>query len=103
MKIRELAKVVRSKNAGPFYLTLDILFPDTQTYEKVNKAQAITEEAICAIYNRNPEQVKITKYPIANAIKITIDRPVAAVDINDTDIYGTQQHAPLLEIEIPEF
>jgi hypothetical protein len=100
-KIRDLAKVVRSKNAGPFYLTLDVIFNDKHTYEKVKTSQAINVDTMCSLYRVRPDQVRIIPYDKAYAIKITLDRPVPAADVSDTDIYGTQQHAPLLDIEIP--
>ena len=100
-KIRDLAKVVRSKNAGPFYLTLDIMFGDRQTYEHVKASQAINVNTVCSLYKVQPNQVKIIPYDMAYAIKISLDRPVPAADVADTDIYGAQQHAPLLDIEIP--
>lgn len=99
-KISDLAKVVRSKNAGPFYLTLDVMFGDQETYQRVQSSGAINKKTICSIYNVRPEQVKIISYDMAYAIKITLDRPIPAADVTDTDIYGTQQHAPLLDIEI---
>ncbi|MGZ9039111.1 MAG: DUF4387 family protein, partial [Burkholderiales bacterium] len=37
----------------------------------------------------------------ANAIKITIPRPIVSGDVNDTDVYGGQQHGPLVDVEVP--
>ena len=100
-KLKDLAKVVRSKNAGPFYLTLDILFGDQETYDRVRNSGAIDAKTVCALYTMQPDHVRIIPYDKAFAIKITLHRPVPAADVSDTDIYGTQQHAPLLDITIP--
>ena len=100
-KLKDLAKVVRSKNAGPFYLTLDILFADQKTYERVKNSGAISIDTVCSLYGMQTGQVRIIPYDEAYAIKVTLNRPIPAADVADTDIYGTQQHAPLLDIDVP--
>ena len=102
MKIGELASIVRSKNAGPFQLTLDIFFKDRKTYEKVKKTNAINTQKISELYGILEEDVRIYEIDRVKAIKISIRRLIPSGDIFDTDIYGAQQHAPLLGIEISE-
>ncbi len=97
-----LAKVIRSKNAGPFELTFDIMFDDARIYERVKAAQVITRERIAAAYRIPEEDVLVCRaYDPAVAFKITIRRPVSSGDIEDRDIYGCQQHVPLTAIEVP--
>ena len=67
-RLRDIAQICKSKNAGPFFVTVDVLF---------------------------------TPYDAAAAFKATLPRRVPAGDIGDTDVYGAQQHAPLLDVEIP--
>lgn len=100
--IIDLAKVIRSKNAGPYELTLDIIFKDQSGYEKTTNSGVINEELIADLYNISKEQViNIVKFPQALAIKATIVRPRPSGAIGETDVYGAQQHAPLLDIKIP--
>lgn len=100
--IKDLAKVVRSKNAGPFEITFDIIFEDAATYEKVKKTKVITKELIAELYHIPPEEVRyFIEFDPGNAIKATIARWVSQGSIGDTDVYGAQQHAPLLDIKIP--
>ena len=56
--LSEFAKVIRSKNAGPFELTFDIMFDDAATYERVKRSGAVSREAVAARYNVAVEQVK---------------------------------------------
>lgn len=99
--IQELASVVRSKNAGPFILTFDLFFEDESDYERVRDADAITVEKIATLYEIDEGDILgIYTLDRINAIKISIRRPVAAGDVNDTDVYGTQQHVALLDIEV---
>ena len=100
-KLMHLAKVVRSKNAGPFWLTMDVMFPDDRTYCAVKRSGVFTRELIARLYSVEPDKVEIYAYDPAFSLKVTIPRPVASGDLLDTDVYATQQHAPLLSIEVP--
>lgn len=100
MKLLDIAKVIRSKNAGPTTLTVDLLFNDEQGYRLALAAPALRPSSIAALYGLRPEQVEIIPYPPAIAIKIVMDRKRVAGDPGDTDVYGAQQHGPLLAIEI---
>jgi hypothetical protein len=100
LKLVDVARVVRSKNAGPTTLTLDLLFNDTDGYERACAAPALRAAAIAARYGVPAERVQVMPYPAALAMKISLDRRVVAGDPGDRDVYGAQQHAPLLEIEL---
>lgn len=100
MQLQDLAQVIRSKNAGPRTLTLDLMFRNDEDYQKVAQSAAITPELIAGLYGLAPEQVEIINYPLGRAIKIVIPRKITAGDPGDRDVYGAQQHSPLLEIEL---
>lgn len=100
MRLIDIARVIRSKNAGPTTLTLDLLFNDAAGYERASAAPALSAEAIAARYGVPRERVQVMPYPAALAMKISLDRVVVAGDPGDRDVYGAQQHAPLLEIEL---
>lgn len=100
-KLEHIAKVIRSKNAGPFYLTLDVLFGDRAAYERVAAAGAITARSMAQLYRRPEQDIQVFFHPGALAIKVSIVRPVPAGSLHDTDIYGAQQHVLLYDIEIP--
>ena len=96
-----LARLIRSKNAGPFELTFDIMFEDAATYERVKRSGALSRETVAASYGLPPEQVKFFYCDNARAIKASIPRPVVQGDPRDSDGHGGQQYAPLMDIEIP--
>ncbi len=100
-KLWQVAKLIRSKNAGPFELTFDVIFKDRASYEKARDAKVINAQWFAKTYRMQPEAVTIINYDAANAIKITIPRPVISGDINDTDVFGGQQYGPLVDLEIP--
>jgi hypothetical protein len=102
VKLPELAEVIRSKNAGPYELTFDIIFKSEEIFYKVVALRVITPELIAKLYKLPVDQViSVVEFPPAKAIKATIIRPLVCGDVGDTDVYGAQQHAPLLDIEVP--
>ena len=100
-KLGDLATLVRSKNAGPFYLTFDVMFDDPAVYERVKKADVLSRAFVADRYGLSENEVMFFYVDNALAIKASIPRPVIQGDIGETDSYGGQQFAPLLDIEIP--
>jgi hypothetical protein len=100
-KLWEVTKLIRSKNAGPFELTFDVIFNDRESYEKVRDAKLISATWFAETYGLTPEVVAIINYDAANAIKITIPRPAISGDVDDTDVFGGQQHGPLVDLDVP--
>lgn len=104
MKIYELAKVLRGKNAGPFRTTFDILFDTDEPYQRVKNSGVLTKELIAELYSIRPEDVYgIFFVDAARGIKITIPKPIdmASGAPRCRDLFGAQQHIPLLSIEVP--
>jgi hypothetical protein len=97
-----IAKVIRSKNAGPFEITFDIMFDDVAAYERVKRSGVIEPIRIAAVYRIPTSDILVCKpFDAALAFKITIRRQVSSGDIMDTDVYGCQQHVPLTDITVP--
>jgi len=103
MRLYDLADVIRSKNAGPFTLTIDLLFEDKNRFRHVLSADILTPQLIAELYNVNPKNVTIRPFERVRAIKITLPRPSGASSgaPGDTDVYGSSQHYPLADVEIP--
>jgi hypothetical protein len=97
----EMARLIRSKNAGPFVITFDIMFPDTATFEKIRALGIINPKVMAQLYNLREDQVKLIEYPPGFAFKISIPRPVPCGDPLDADIFGAQLHGPLVDMEVP--
>jgi hypothetical protein len=101
-RLAGLAKVLRSKNAGALYITLDVMFEDEPTYLRVRDSGALGAQRIAPLYGVSHDEVSVIPYDVAFAIKITLPRAAPSGDPLDNDVYGAQQHAPLLDIEIPD-
>lgn len=101
MKLIDIASVIRSKNSGPYELTFDVIFKDFETYGKVKAAQAVSKEKFCALYGIPETDVfHLVYFDPAKAVKITIRRPIPSGALGETDVYGAQQHTPLMGMEI---
>jgi Domain of unknown function (DUF4387) len=99
--LRELATLVRSKNAGPFWVTVDIFLPDAAAYERAAASSALTDvDAIAERYAVPPNAVKVFRLPDLNAIKVSFPRPSAQGGAHDRDMHAGQQYVPLLDIDI---
>jgi hypothetical protein len=98
--ITEVARVIRSKNSGPFELTLDILFRREEDYRTVRDTRQVTSELVARIYGIPVTDVlSVVYFDPAMAVKATFRRPLPSGVPGDSDIYGAQQHAPLLGLE----
>lgn len=97
-----LAKVVRSKNSGPFEITFDVIFDRPEVYQRVKASGALTPELVCRLYRVAADDiVAFMFFDPAMAFKLTLKRHWAQGSVNERDTFGAQQHAPLMGIEVP--
>ena len=95
--LKDISNVIRSKNAGPFELTLDVMLKEQEMFEKLRKADVINKKTIAELYKiRSEDVISIVYFPNAKAIKATIVRPMPSGALGERDVYGAQQHAPLV-------
>jgi len=101
VKLIDLAKTIRSKNAGVDKLTFDIIFKEKANYDLVKKSGSLTKETICQLYNIPEERISdFVVFDPAYAFKFTIYRKRPSGSAGEGDIFGSQQYAPLLDLEI---
>jgi len=101
-KLVELAKTIRSKNAGTDKITFDIIFREKENYELVKKSNVLTRETICRLYGISEDRISdFVAFDPAYAIKFTIYRDKPSGSPGEGDVFGCQQYPPLLDLEIP--
>ena len=100
MKLRHCTKLVRSKNAGPFVLTIDVMFENSDIFQKCVEQKILSAQNVAKIYGVEPEKIDTFEIPIISTIKISLPRLVTQGDLGDSDNHGGQQYAPLLDLEI---
>jgi hypothetical protein len=96
-----LAQLIRSKNAGPWKLTVDVMLPDIETYERVVSSGVIDQDTVSRLFGIEADKVEIYHYAPAKAIKISFPRFRPNGHPEDTDLFGGQQFAPLVDLEVP--
>ncbi len=94
------AQTLRSKNAGALLLTIDVIMKSEAAYQRVLQSPALTPDRVARLYGVEPKDVEIIPYPQVRAIKVTFPRLVASGDIGDSDVYGAQQHVPLMLLDL---
>lgn len=100
-RLRDYASIIRSKNAGPYRLTVDILFRDEELFRKVCESGAVSRESVARAYGIAPDRISsLFVVPMGRAIKVTLLRPVGQGDFGDSDMYGCQQHVPLMDLPV---
>jgi len=103
MKLSDLATVIRSKNAGPFELTFDVLFATHDDFERVVRSEVLSAAKFAELFQISlSDVISVVEFEPARAIKVTIKRSRSSGAFGETDVYGAQQHAPLLSLEIPD-
>ena len=95
-----VADLIRSKNAGPFWMTLDIFCGTDADYEAVAAPGTIEPRNIADLYGVPPDDVRIFHLPNLRAIKVSFPRPVTQGSFTDRDIHAGQQNIPLTRLTI---
>lgn len=103
-KLGDVVSVLRTKNAGPFQITIDLMFAEQDDFDRVINSGVLTPERIGELYRAQPDDVQVIPFARVRAIKITVPRrwgTPGSGSSGDRDVYGAQQHGPLVGMEIP--
>jgi hypothetical protein len=101
MVLADIATLIRSKNAGPFTLTFDIMFADIASYRRVKDSGGLNPVVFAKLYRCPVEKVCFFECDHALAFKFSIPRPLPQGEVGDGDTHGGQQFIPLMHLEIP--
>lgn len=99
--VGSLADEIRAKNAGPFWLTLDIFLRRDEDYELLIASGVLTPDCLSGLYGVPADQVQIFELPLLRAVKISFPRAVTAGSFDDRDQHAGQQHLPLRNLPLP--
>lgn len=100
MKLYDIALVCRSKNAGPFQVTIDLMFESETSYRKVLDSPNFTVENIAGLYHVPASQIAVKTFDRILTVKVVLPRKNSSGAPQDCDVYGSQQHFPLGNLEI---
>ena|SRR5271168_3909859 len=99
-RLKDVCRYVRSKNAGPFWVTLDLFFDGPESYRRHHDDPALSAQAIASIYGVDPALVR--RYPVEtlNVLKISYPRQQPQGGALERDMHSGQQYVRLLDIEL---
>ncbi|GHB02964.1 DUF4387 domain-containing protein [Streptomyces tendae] len=98
----DFAIEVRSKNAGPFWVTMETFMKDSAGYAIAANETFLNEQVIADLYGVDAGQVQFFRIPALNVVKISFPRPVTQGGLRDRDIHAGQHHVPLATLPVPE-
>ncbi|MFD6447355.1 DUF4387 domain-containing protein [Promicromonospora sp. NPDC060204] len=100
--IADLAHEVRSKNAGPFWVTMELFMRDAAGYRVVADEEFVNEDVVAGLYGVEASTVRIFRIPSLDVVKISFPRPVSQGSLRDRDVHAGQHHVPLALLRVPE-
>ena len=98
--IGDLAVGVRSKNAGPFWITIDLFFDDDDSYDRATRSVVTDPEVVGGVYGVSSDSVRIYRLPLLRALKISFPRGVVQGSVGDRDMHAGQQYVALLGLPL---
>ena len=99
-KVSDVCAHVRSKNAGPFWITLDLKFPDRAAFDRFADSAALQPLSIGRLFAIEAEQVKRFRVPELCVLKISYPRQRPQGGVMERDMHGGQQYVRLLDVDL---
>ncbi|MEV6667164.1 DUF4387 domain-containing protein [Streptomyces nigra] len=97
----DLAHEVRSKNAGPFWVTMELFMRDEDGYRVAADETFLNEGTVARLYQLDEADVQLFRIPALNVVKISFPRPVGQASLRDRDVHSGQHHVPLALLPVP--
>ncbi|KFA79456.1 hypothetical protein S40288_07588 [Stachybotrys chartarum IBT 40288] len=105
--LSDLASVLRSKNAGPYEITIDVMFKSIADYQLVKNSDILSAENLAvALGLPKKDIVWMGYFEPALAFKITIPRyrggkMTSSGSFMEDDVHGSQQHNAIAALKLP--
>ncbi len=99
-KLREVCRYIRSKQAGPFWITFDIYFDSRESFDLYHDSPALSVERFASLYDADPAFVKRIPVPQLSMIKISYPRPTPQGGMVERDMHAGQQYVRLLDVPV---
>ncbi|MEU0029631.1 DUF4387 domain-containing protein [Streptomyces sp. NPDC006335] len=97
----DLAHEVRSKNAGPFWVTMELFMRDEDGYRIAADETFLNEGTVARLYGLDEADVLMFRIPSLKVVKISFPRPVSQASLRDRDVHSGQHHVPLAVLPVP--
>jgi hypothetical protein len=101
-KVREVCSSVRSKNAGPYWVTIDMVFRDDAAFETYAHSPELGRGAFARLYEVPEDQCKLFLVPSLRVLKVSFPRRHPQGGMVERDMHAGQQYVRLLDLELGE-
>ncbi|WP_137897168.1 DUF4387 family protein [Sphingomonas sp. 2SG] len=98
--VSDVCRYVRSKNAGPFWITVDLFFKDAKLFARHAATETLSRDALARIFRADPAQVKWFAIPNLLVIKFSYPRVEAQGGALERDMHGGQQFVEILDLPL---
>ena len=99
-KLRDVTRHIRSKQAGPFWITFDIFFDGAESFRRYHASPALSADAFAALYGTDAAMVKTIPVPDLAVVKISYPRVTPQGGMEERDMHSGQQYVRLLDVEL---
>lgn len=96
--LRDVVQKVRSKNAGPFWLTVDIFCGSSDAFQTVTNG--LSGDRVAQVFGADPADINTYHIPSLNVVKFSLPRPTIQGSPEDRDMHGASWAALLSEVEL---
>ena len=101
-KLSEVCRHVRSKNAGPFWVTVDLFFTDEAMFARYHNSPDLNPNLFTSLFGTDPQFVKYMPVSALRMVKISFPRANPQGWMGERDMHSGQQFARLLDVELTE-
>lgn len=98
-ELGQLVQKIRSKNAGPFWLTIDLFCGSDAAYMQV--VDSLSTEQVAKTFAIDAATIKRFDIASLNVVKFSFPRPQIQGSITDRDMHGASWASLLAELELP--
>ena len=99
-KLGEVCRHVRSKNAGPYWVTVDLFFRDEGAYHAYKDDPALCPRTFANLYGADERAVKLIQVDSLAVVKVSYPRPKPQGWQGERDMHGGQQYVSLLGVQL---
>lgn len=98
--VKDVCRHVRSKNAGPYWVTFDLFFDGPESFRKHHANPALGPQLFQRLFGADPALVRRYPVPDLNVVKISYARTTPQGGVVERDMHCGQQFVRLLDVQL---
>lgn len=99
-KVSELCRHVRSKNAGPFWVTVDFFFRNADVFQQYKRSKSFGPDLVKEVFGADPATAEFFTIDRLSVLKLSFVRPNPQAWRGERDMHSGQLFARLLERDV---